>query len=194
MELRRIEISKLNAAAYNPRIMLEEGDPEFEKLVNSMRYFGNVEPIVWNETTGNVVGGHQRLNVLKYLGETETLVSVVHLDEKDEKVLNVALNKIKGAWDNAKLETILKAFDPSDVSLSGFDAQEIALMLATNDDIDPDFNFVDDDTEEFEPDPGTSYIVSLVFKSTALAQEWAEAHGYKKQVKDGKKTTVIRIE
>ena len=50
-----IKVEQLNEAAYNPRISLEPGMPEWEKLRNSIVQFGNVEPIVWNKRTGNVV-------------------------------------------------------------------------------------------------------------------------------------------
>lgn len=65
MEIREVPVEKLNPAAYNPRKDLKPGDPEYEKLKRSLDTFGCVEPIVWNERTGNVVGGHQRLKVLK---------------------------------------------------------------------------------------------------------------------------------
>lgn len=59
-------IEQLNAAVYNPRICLQPGDPEYEKLRRSLDEFGYVDPIVWNEQTGNMVGGHQRYKVLVY--------------------------------------------------------------------------------------------------------------------------------
>ena len=130
MQIKRMKLDKLRPAAYNPRIALKPGDPEFEKLKNSIETFGNVEPIVWNKRTGNVVGGHQRLSVLKELGETETDVSVVDLSDADEKLLNVALNKIKGDWDYDRLSELLKQFEPGDVKLSGFSAQEVAILCA----------------------------------------------------------------
>lgn len=197
MELRQVKIDKLTEAEYNPRIALCPGDPEFDKLKRSIEEFGNIEPIIWNENTGNVVGGHQRLAVLKHIGRTETMVSVVNLDEKEEKLLNIALNKIKGGWNHEKLEEILSGFEPDDALLSGFDAQEITLMLAKNDDIE-EFEFSFEDTfgndAEYEAAPGTSYIVSLIFQNNAYAREWATERGYDKAVKDGKKTTVIRME
>ena len=58
--VQEIKVTQLNAAPYNPRIDLEPGMPEWEKLKRSIEEFGNVEPIVWNKRTGNVVGGHQR--------------------------------------------------------------------------------------------------------------------------------------
>ena len=56
MEIRRVPAHLLNPAAYNPRKDLQPGDPEYEKLGRSIERFGYVEPIVWNERTGNVVG------------------------------------------------------------------------------------------------------------------------------------------
>lgn len=196
MELRRIKISELNAAEYNPRTLLSPGDPEFEKLKRSINTFGEVEPIVWNERTGRVVGGHQRLAVLRHMGKTETTVSVVNMDDDQEKLLNVALNKIKGTWDHHKLEEMLADFDPEDATLSGFDPQELAIMLADNEGFDDDFGY-DDDEEESEEEaaaPGTSFLVTLVFESAYIAQQWAADNGYPKAIKDGARTTVIRMQ
>ena len=68
MEIKRMSLDKLNPAKYNPRKELKPGDPEFEKLKRSIQEFGLVEPIILNKRTGNVVGGHQRLSVLKAFG------------------------------------------------------------------------------------------------------------------------------
>jgi ParB-like chromosome segregation protein Spo0J len=62
---------------------------------------------VWNERTGNLIGGHQRLKVLKERGDGEVEVSVVDLDKTKEKALNLALNKISGDWDYPKLKDVL---------------------------------------------------------------------------------------
>ncbi len=65
MEIVKMKLSELNPAEYNPRKALKPGDPAYEKLKASILSFGNVEPIVWNRSTGNVIGGHQRLRVLR---------------------------------------------------------------------------------------------------------------------------------
>jgi len=102
-----------------------------EKLKRSIQEFGYVEPVIFNETTGNVVGGHQRLSVLRDLGHTEVDCVIITLDEQREKALNVALNKIQGRWDDDKLAALLSDLEATsfDVTLTGFDAAEIDELL-----------------------------------------------------------------
>lgn len=65
-----------------------------------MKRFGLVQPIIWNQRTGHVVGGHQRVKALEAQGATEADVVVVDLEPADEKALNLALNSaaIQGEW------------------------------------------------------------------------------------------------
>jgi ParB-like chromosome segregation protein Spo0J len=58
-------------------------------LSKSIERFGNVQPIVWNQRSGFVVGGHQRLKVLRANKVKTTEVVVVDLDEKEERALNI---------------------------------------------------------------------------------------------------------
>ena len=194
--VQEISIAQLNAAHYNPRIDIEPGMPEWEKLQRSIEEFGNVEPIVWNSRTGNVVGGHQRLAVLKAMGYDAVPCSVVDLDDAEEKLLNVALNKIKGQWDYDKLEDILSEFENEMAIASGFSAEEVAIILSGSDEfIDDDCDYGNWEEESEEPIIGGSYVVTLVFANAELAAEWAEAEGYdRKKIKEGSSTTVIRIE
>jgi len=114
-------------ADYNPRKDLKPGDLEYEKLKRSIEQFGYVEPVIWNKTTGRVVGGHQRLKVLIDMGITEIDCVVVEMDEAKEKALNIALNKISGDWDKDKLALLIADLqgEDFDVSLTGFDPAEI---------------------------------------------------------------------
>ncbi|MBU1073607.1 ParB N-terminal domain-containing protein, partial [bacterium] len=89
LNLERKRIADLTPAPYNPRTISSDA---LAGLQASVDRFGLVEPVVWNRRTGHVVGGHQRLKALEALGETETQVVVVDLDEAEEKALNVALN------------------------------------------------------------------------------------------------------
>ncbi|SHF44213.1 site-specific DNA-methyltransferase, partial [Caloramator proteoclasticus] len=127
MEVKKIAVDKINPAKYNPRKKLKPGEAEYEKLKRSIKEFGYVEPIIWNQRTGNIVGGHQRFTVLKNEGFKEIDCVVVDLGEQEEKALNIALNKIHGDWDLPLLKDLLEELDKTlfDVSITGFDAAEI---------------------------------------------------------------------
>jgi hypothetical protein len=127
LEIKTLPLSKLNPAAYNPRKDLTPEDPEYQKLKKSILEFDLVEPIVWNEKTGNVVGGHQRLKILKELKREKTNVVVVKLDESKEIALNLALNKIAGYWDFPKLKDLIADIDTGDfdIEITGFSESEL---------------------------------------------------------------------
>lgn len=132
MEIKTIPIELINPAAYNPRIDLQPGDPAYEKLKRSIEQFGYIDPIVWNERTGNMVGGHQRYKILvNEQGRTEIEVSVVDMDPEQEKLLNIALNKVQGGWDDEALARLLVELKEggADISLSGFDIEEIDSLI-----------------------------------------------------------------
>ena len=127
MLIEKIKTKQLIPAEYNPRKDLKPGDPEYEKLKRSLEEFGYVEPVIWNKTTGKVIGGHQRLKVLLSMGMDEIECVVVEMDEQKEKALNIALNKISGDWDKDKLALLITDLNASDfdVSLTGFDPGEL---------------------------------------------------------------------
>ena len=127
MLIEKKNTADLLPADYNPRKDLKPGDAEYEKLKRSIEQFGYVEPVIWNKTTGRVVGGHQRLKVLMDMGMTEVDCVVVEMDEDKEKALNIALNKISGDWDKDKLALLIADLQGADfdVSLTGFEPAEI---------------------------------------------------------------------
>ena len=127
MVIEKKRTADLIPADYNPRKDLKPGDAEYEKLKRSIEQFGYVEPVIWNKTTGFVVGGHQRLKVLLDMGITEVECVVVEMDAEKEKALNIALNKISGEWDKDKLALLIADLQGADfdVSLTGFEPAEI---------------------------------------------------------------------
>ena len=136
MEIRTLKASQLKAAAYNPRKDLQPDDAEYKKLRRSIEEFGYIEPIIWNERTGNVVGGHQRLKVLLEQGTEDMECVVVDLDDHDEKILNVLLNKVKGRWDIGKLADLLQELDEAGgMEVTGFEDWELQSLLMQYDHI-----------------------------------------------------------
>jgi DNA modification methylase len=132
MQIKKVKVSEIKASAYNPRKDLQPGDPDYESLKKSIEVFGYIDPIILNEQTGNLVGGHQRLKILIAAGFKEVEASIVNLDPVQEKALNLALNKIQGAWDNDKLAALveeLTKIPDFDMGLTGFDLPEVSEIL-----------------------------------------------------------------
>jgi ParB-like chromosome segregation protein Spo0J len=130
-EVRVLPLSQLQPAAYNPRKPMSPTSPAYRKLKASLAEFGLVEPLVWNEPTGRVVGGHARLRILTELGYTEVPVSVVRLDEAREKALNVVLNnqEAQGRYDPAKLAALLDELAGlPELALTGFSESTVAAL------------------------------------------------------------------
>lgn len=117
-------------APYNPRVL---DNPAKVKLRRGLAKFGLVETLVWNERTGHVVGGHQRLALLDegHPGEDyELTVSVVNLDEVQERELNLLLNNLnaQGMFDEQLLADLLQT-EGIDPEVAGFDQVDLQLIL-----------------------------------------------------------------
>jgi ParB-like chromosome segregation protein Spo0J len=127
-------VSSLFPAAYNPRKISEKGKAD---LVASVDRFGRVEPIAIN-TDGTVIGGHQRLAIYveKGLKDVEVVVPSRKLTKKEEKELNLRLNKNLGEWDWSKLGM----FGEELLLDIGFDSGElmVGLGLSGEGDVDVD--------------------------------------------------------
>jgi len=155
--IKSVNINQCNSAPYNPRVDLKPGDPAFEKLRKSIETFGFVEPIIVNERTNHIIGGHQRMAVLQYLGHEMVDAVVVDFSLEEEKALNLAMNKITGEWDEDKLHALLDELSVSpdmDLSLTGFDIPEISDIL-------------DENVEEIT---GDDFIVAISEKQTPITQ------------------------
>ena len=108
MNIQKLKISDLKPAPYNPRKSTKEQE---QKLKESLQKFGIVEPVIFNQNTGYIVGGHFRVRELKKLGYTEIDCVIVNLSEEDEKELNIRLNANTGEWDME----VLKNWDANEL-------------------------------------------------------------------------------
>lgn len=139
MQIITKSISQLRPSPYNPRKDLTPDDPEYQKLKKSILEFDYVDPIIWNKKSNRVVGGNQRLKILKEIGRKEAEVSVVDLPDDKEKALNLALNRHRGEWDYPKLKDLLIELDTGalDMEITGFDAEELEKLLVKTGSIPP---------------------------------------------------------
>ena len=129
MRIVKKRIDEIIPADYNPRKISKEN---LERLKKSIKEFGLVDPLVWNERTNRLIGGHQRLKILMEEGVKEVEVSVVNLPEDKEKALNIALNNpnLQGEWEEEKLVELLKELEEKEISdLTGFEEREIMALL-----------------------------------------------------------------
>lgn len=182
MEFEVKRIADMNRAAYNPRVDLQPEDEEYQAIERSLKRHGLVQPIVWNRRTNTVVSGHQRLTVLEAQGETEVTVSVVDLDDIQEKELNVALNKITGEWDDDKLSVILNELG-KEATDTGFTLPEIDVL---RDELKSYFDDVTaPDEEEPTEEQEESFLLSLTFDA-------ADEKPLKAYIKEHSEDAVVR--
>lgn len=117
-----VTIKTLKRARYNPRKISKK---ELQKLTESIKTYGLVQPIVVNKDM-TIIGGHQRVEACRQLGITEVDVYVLDLNRDDEKTLNLALNRISGDWDDAALHDLLNELaEKNKLALTGFDTREL---------------------------------------------------------------------
>lgn len=131
MNIVQIPIDQLLPADYNPRSITPV---QFERLQESIRTFGFAEPVIINTHPGReniIIGGHMRVEAARALGWTEVPCVQVDLDEQKERLLNIALNRIHGEWDQDKLQELVVKLqqDGADLKLSGLEEDELVKLI-----------------------------------------------------------------
>ena len=132
-EVEVISRGEIHGEDYNPRIISEDARKRLKRMLAK---HGLVQPLVWNRRTGNLVSGHQRLSQLDQLERSQDYdlqVSVVDVDEREEKILNVQLNNpsMQGDWDMDKLNGLAgeNGIDPEEF---GFSSGDISVMFESD--------------------------------------------------------------
>src|SRR5437870_4762340 len=102
--IEEVGVDSLQLDGANPRRI---SDTELEALTRSIRQFGLVDPIVARREDSTIVGGHQRLLAARRLGLETVPVVFVDLSVEQARLLNLALNRISGTWDEELLARLL---------------------------------------------------------------------------------------
>lgn len=147
MKIEQVDVDSLKPASYNPRSIDAE---EMASLKRSLKQFGFVDPAIIRKKDKMIIGGHQRVAAAKELGFETVPVIIMDVTANDAKLLNVALNKISGDWDDIKLANLLKElkYDSSvDELLTGFSEEELDTLLwdLGQDDLDEELREEDPD-------------------------------------------------
>ena len=192
MEIKELPLKELKPAAYNPRKKLKKGDKEYEKIKQSLLKFGYVDPIIVNEDL-TVIGGHQRLTVLKDLDYETAKCVIVDLPKEDEKALNIALNKITGQWDEALLADLLLDLQESDfnLDLTGFEPPEIDDILSNVHDKKLSEDEFDVEEELKKPTVSRRGDIWQLGKHRVICGDSTKAETYKQLLDDRKANLVV---
>ena len=159
-EVRYIPRNEIKEAAYNPRII---DDDNLKKLTKGIREHGLVVPLCWNERTGNLVSGHQRLKALDKMHRKKDFkvpCSVINVDEKEEKQLNVQMNNpsMQGDWDLGALADLNA--DGISFDDMGFNKADIEFMYDGEVDFDANDSLGDTDSLDDDMDSDEQPAVS----------------------------------
>ena len=146
-KLEMVKVSELIPYVNNARTHSQE---QVNKLRSSLREFGFVNPVII-DADKNVIAGHGRLMAAKEEGITEVpCVLVDYLAEAQKKAYILADNRYAqdAGWDEELLRLEIEALEGMDfdVSLTGFDDQEIADLFADDESTgaeDDDFDLSD---------------------------------------------------
>lgn len=148
-----MQVKNLKAFEKNPRKITERSKELLEKTMDE---FGDLSGIIFNEESGNLIGGHQRKLVLpedaeviienKYNPPTSKGTTAdgyilfkgekfkyrqVKWEKNKELAANIAANKGAGTWDYPLLENLFLELDHDnfDLELTGFDNSEIEHLM-----------------------------------------------------------------
>lgn len=133
-KMREIHREQLKGAEYNPRKI---GERQRKALKASLSQNGLLQPIVWNERTGNIVGGHQRIKELDSLMRTKNYtldVAVVDLSESEEVAANIALNNqnTMGEFDFTAVQELSSEFSLNLESDLLFDRDDLLVSFGVD--------------------------------------------------------------
>src|SRR3990172_13420404 len=118
MTIAEVPIDDLRPDPATPRRI---SDAQLEALTRSLKEYGFVQPVLARREDSTVIGGHQRLVAARRLGYKTVPVVWLDLTLEQARLLNLALNKISGQWDQellARLLADLKPVEDLDLTLS----------------------------------------------------------------------------
>ena len=120
-----VDIDKLKPYVKNPR----QNDKAVEKVIESIKKFGFVAPLIVRKSDNMIIAGHTRWKAAKKLGLNKIPVIYVDMTDNDAALYNIADNKLAeiADWDYDLLEEIAEDFnfDIEDFKLIGWEENEL---------------------------------------------------------------------
>lgn len=131
-QIKELAREDIHLADYNPRLIKQDNK---NKIKRNIKKYGMLQPIIVNKTTGNVVAGNQRLQILDELHKEENYkitVAEIECSAEDEVKLNIFLNNqsASGEYDTDMLHSIFEEFKDIDpIKDAGFDKIDLEFMF-----------------------------------------------------------------
>jgi len=131
----RVKTVPLDTLKEDPKNARVHPDRNMKAIKDSLRTFGQVEPLVIQEKTNVVIGGNGRLEAMRALGWSKA--KIVHVDLNDEKAsaLALALNRTGelAEWNELKLSELLASItEDALLSATGFDDEDMRKLMAAS--------------------------------------------------------------
>jgi len=196
-EIQRIARSQILDAPYNPR-RISNGNRE--RLQQGLKRHKLVMPPVWNQQTGNLVSGHQRLSILdaQHKGADYLLdVAAINVPESEEVQINIILNNdsAMGEFDTLAIQSLAQEFQ-FDLSDVGFSREDLYINFEFDKEPPPEKteeqkqktkDIRTQERQEYKEQKASGltndseakqdYMIQLVFPSNQHAQDFLKSHG-----------------
>ena len=143
-EYTRMSVNDLVPDPENPR---SHSKYNVDAIRASIETHGQVEPLVVQKSSKQIIGGNARFGVLKEIGYEDVDVVLLDIDDAKARALSISLNRTGelATWDEdnlAKALDNLQGLEDFDFDSLGFDQMEIDHYLS--------FGMMDDDFETTE--------------------------------------------
>lgn len=122
----KVETRKIKSLKAHPKNPRQLSKIQHDHLKTSLEKFGIADKPIIN-VDGTIIGGHQRLKILKEMGlkEIEVLVPDRELTQEEVDEMNIRLNR-GGEFD---FDILANEYDVNDLINWGFNERELHLLL-----------------------------------------------------------------
>lgn len=130
LKLEKVRISEILEYENNPR----NNDKAIEPVMNSIRKFGYVSPIIVDEE-GVILAGHTRIKALREMGVEEVeVIRLKGLTDQEKKSYRIADNRTAefSSWDGNLLEVEMREISADDWQKFGFKDAEVRRFKPNN--------------------------------------------------------------
>lgn len=137
LEVRYIPVDSITPYEKNSRT---HSKAQVDQICDSINEFGFTNPILLDETN-TIIAGHGRLEAAKKLGHYEVpTILLSGLTDEQKRAYVIADNKLalNAGWDMDALKDEMSILDESgfDLTILGFDHQELASMFDESEELD----------------------------------------------------------